>query len=129
METSLHVPTPSRTESLLLKVLTGLLFVWMLAIGVFKLIGTEPALLDTFGKMNLLWALPLVGMAEIAGGIGLLLKKTRVYAAIALIFLIFGGFAGHVVSQTFLPMGPMGAVAILMLACVLKFDGRLKISA
>ena len=112
---------------LLLKILTGLLFVWMLAIGTFKLIGTQPDLVATFRAMHYLGIMPFVGALEIAGGTGLLIPRLRIWAALGLFLLFFGGLASHLASATYLPMAPLSVVAMLMAACVIRFDGRLRI--
>ncbi len=109
----------------LLKILTGLLFVWMLVIGVFKLIGTDPALVATFKAMHYQSIMPVVGLIEIAGGVGLLISRLRIWAAIGLFLLFFAGFVSHLASATYLPMAPLSAIAMLMAACVIRFDGRL----
>lgn len=117
---------PSKT-ALPLRLTTYLLFVWMLVIGVFKLIGTEPALVQTFRAMHYLSIMPFVGVLEILGGIGLLLPRVRIWAATGLFLLFFGGLASHLASATYLPMAPLSVVAMLMAACIIRFDGRLRI--
>lgn len=112
---------------IILRVLTILLFVWMLVIGVFKLIGTEPALVETFRQMHYLEIMPFVGILEILGGIGLLLARVRHYAALGLLFLFVGGLASHLASATY-SMVPLTATAILMTMCVIRFDNRVHIA-
>jgi uncharacterized membrane protein len=124
MATSIASVQPGKAQQITLRVLTVLLFVWMLTIGVFKLIGTEPALVDTFTKMNMLGIMPIAGVFEILGGIGLLLPRFRTYAALGLLTMFIGAFAAHWASLTLLPMGPMSLLAAGMALCVIKLDGK-----
>ncbi len=124
---TLSQPLVLTASSPTLKILTGLLFVWMLVIGIFKLIGTEPALVETFRAMHYLDLMPFVGILEIAGGVGLLVPKLRIWAALGLFLLFFGGLASHLASATYLPMAPLSGVAMLMAACIIRFDGRLRV--
>ena len=119
--------TNTKAEQVALKALVILLFVWMMAIGIFKLIGKEPALVETFKAMHYLKLMPFIGLLEIAGGIGLLVPRFRIYAAVGLLFIFFGGLASHLASATYFPMVPMSVTALLMVLCVIKLDGRLKI--
>ncbi len=128
MKTQTLSPYRAATASSpVLKMLTRLLFVWMLVIGIVKLVGTQPALVDTFRAMHYLDLMPFVGILEIAGGVGLLLPKWRIWAASALFLLFFGGLASHLASATYLPMAPLSVVALLMAACIIRFDGRLRV--
>lgn len=88
--TTLKMETTGKAQQVTMKVLVGLMFVWMMMIGVFKLIGTEPALVETFTAMHLLQIMPLIGLFEILGGVGVLLPRFRTYAALGLLFLHFG---------------------------------------
>lgn len=99
----------------------------MFAIGIFKLIGTEPALVETFRAMHYLSIMPFIGLLEIAGGIGLLLPRFRMWAALGLWLLFFGGLASHLASATYLPMSPLSVAAMLMATCILYYDGRFRI--
>jgi putative oxidoreductase len=119
----------NKVQVITLRIITGLLFVWMMVIGVFKLIGTEPNLVATFSAMHYLNIMPFVGIMEILGGIGVMIPRVRVYAAIGLLFLFFGGLASHLASATYLPMAPLSAVAMLLASCVIKLDGSLSISS
>jgi uncharacterized membrane protein len=125
--TTIAVTQPAKAQQITLKVLTALLFVWMLVIGVFKLIGTDPNLIATFTKMNIMSIMPWAGVFEILGGIGLLLPKLRTYAALGLLSMFVGAFAAHVASQTLIPMGPMSLIAVSMAMCIIKLDGKVKI--
>ncbi len=124
---TLKMETTNKAQQITLKVLVGLMFTWMLMIGIFKLIGTEPALVETFKAMNYLQIMPLVGLLEILGGVGVLLPRFRTYAALGLLFLHFGGIASHLASGTYFPMTPLSVVAVLMDMCILKLDGKVKI--
>lgn len=126
-QTLANQATTRPVTPLTLKVLTGLLFIWMLLIGTFKLIGTLPTLVATFQTMHYLPIMPFIGILEIAGGIGLLIPRLRIWAALGLFLLFFGGLASHLASATYLPMVPLSVVAMLMAVCVIHFDGRLHI--
>lgn len=125
--TTVAVNQTGRAQQITLRVLTIFLFVWMLVIGIFKLIGTNPDLLDTFSKMNMMSIMRWAGVFEILGGIGVLLSKFRTYAALGLLSMFIGAFAAHVASQTLLPMGPMSLLAAFMAMCIIKLDGKVKI--
>ena len=127
MNNAAGVQAGTRARAIALKVLTTVLFVWMLVIGIFKLIGTEPNLVATFSAMHYLEIMPLIGIVEILGGIGILIARYRIYAAVGLLFLFYGGLASHLASATYLPMAPLSVVASVMAMCVIAFDGRMKI--
>ncbi len=118
----------SKAQKITLRVLTVFMLMWMLAIGVTKLIGTQPDLVDTFTKMNMMGIMRLAGVLEILGGIGLMLPRFRTYAALGLLPMFIGAFAAHFASQTMLPMGPMSLFAAALTLCIIKLDGRLSIN-
>ena len=105
MTTAITLPQ-NKAQKISIRVLSILMFTWMLALGITKLIGTEPHLVDTFTKMNMLSIMKPAGFLEILGGLGLLFPKYRTYAALCLLPMFIGAFAAHFASQTMLPMGP-----------------------
>jgi uncharacterized membrane protein len=126
METTIQT-SQSKAQKITLRVLTLTMLAWMLAIGVTKLIGTQPDLVATFTKMNMMGIMKLAGVFEILGGVGLVIPRFRTYAALGLLSMFIGAFAAHFASQTMLPMGPMSLVAAAIALCIIKLDGRVKI--
>ena len=78
------------------KLLYGLPAVAFVLAGLGKLNGVD-AMHQSFGMMGLpTWFGYAIGLAELAGGIGLLLPRTRVAAAIGLIPIMLGAIYFHV---------------------------------
>ena len=89
-------------------IVLGLLFLFQ---GVTKLGGM---MVEQFGEWGYpAWFQYLIGVAETAGGVGLLLKKTRFHAAAAMIVVMLGAIF------TLLRAGQMGQVAVPIIVLLL----------
>lgn len=108
-------------------ILIGLLALQFIGIGVMKVI--MPLFgVDMFVKnmadlnYNYTWTI-LIGLADLIGGIGLLFKKYRGYAAIALLFLLHGAIGSHVTHNDPLATTVGGAgLAMVLLVLLLILD-------
>lgn len=93
-----------KTKNIIGWVIAVLLSLAFLMTGISKLTGQE-VLVQNFQK----WGFPLafmyfVGASEIAGAIGLLIKKFRGLAAIGLVLLMMGAIGTHILnSEAFVP--------------------------
>ncbi|MFM2267695.1 MAG: DoxX-like family [Bacteroidota bacterium] len=81
-------------------VLIGLLAFQFIAIGVMKLVmplfGVDMFVKNMEGlNYNYAWTV-FIGSLDLLGGVGLLFKKWRGYAALALIFLMQGAIGSHI---------------------------------
>jgi putative oxidoreductase len=93
-----------KTKNLIAWVIAGLLALAFLMAGISKLTGQEE-LVQNFQKWGFsMTFMYFIGVCEIAGAAGLLLKKTWVYAAIGLALLMLGGIGTHIFnSEAFIP--------------------------
>ncbi len=73
--------------------------------------------------------LPVIGIVELLLAGGLLMYKTRPFAAASLLLLLSAAIAAHLAAgQTFVNAVP--ALVMLMITfCIIHLDGRLKISS
>jgi putative oxidoreductase len=84
--------------------------------GLLKLIG-DPAMVDLFADIGAgQWLRYLVGICEIAGGIGLLVPKVRALAAVGLFLLLLGASFINlfVIDETILMSGILAVVALVI---------------
>ena len=89
-------------------IVLALLFLFQ---GVTKLAGM---MVEQFGEWGYpAWFQYLIGVAETAGGVGLLVKKTRFHAAAAMIVVMLGAIF------TLLRAGQMGQVAVPVIVLLL----------
>jgi len=89
-------------------IVLALLFLFQ---GVTKLAGM---MVEQFGEWGYpAWFQYLIGVAETAGGVGLLVKKTRFHAAAAMIVVMLGAIF------TLLRAGQMGQVAVPVIVFLL----------
>jgi uncharacterized membrane protein len=84
--------------------------------GLLKLIG-DPAMVDLFADIGAgQWMRYLVGICELAGGIGLLVPKVRALAAVGLFLLLVGATIINlfVIDETILVSGILAVVALVI---------------
>ena len=95
----------------LITVVSIVLALLFLLNGVMKLAGM---MVEQFGEWGYpAWFQYLIGIAETAAGVGFLMKKTRFYAAAAMIVVMLGAIF------TLLRAGPTGQVAVPIIALLL----------
>ena len=83
-----------------------------------------PAQLDALGAfMKLTWLIPLVGVAEIIGGILVIPSRTRALGAIIIFPVMAGIFLHHLVLD---PSGIYIAIVLLIINLWIIFDNRKK---
>lgn len=101
--------------SLILKIIVSVAFI---VAGIAKLAGAKP-LRDQFEEFGLPGgAMLLVGILELAGGVGLFIPALTTWATIGLIGLMLGALANHLkVRHPFSKYVP--ALMLLILSCVL----------
>ncbi len=108
-------------------ILIGLLALQLTFAGVMKVImplfGVNTFIENMAGlNYNYTWAV-IIGLIDIAGGIGLLFPKYRGYAAIGLIFLLHGAVGSHVTHNEPIASTIGGAgLSIVLLTVVLILD-------
>jgi uncharacterized membrane protein len=84
--------------------------------GLLKLIG-DPAMVDLFADIGAgQWMRYLVGICELAGGIGLLVPKVRALAAVGLFLLLLGASIINlfVIDESILLSGILALVALVI---------------
>jgi uncharacterized membrane protein YphA (DoxX/SURF4 family) len=82
--------------------LSALLSVMFLVPASFKLLNVSIAL-EHFTAWGIpFWMMHIIGASELAGAIGLLLPRTRLAAAYALLLLMIGGFLTHLTHGEYL---------------------------
>ncbi|MGB0651590.1 MAG: DoxX family protein [Thermoplasmatota archaeon] len=102
----------SRSKLIGLWVLTALLAFAFLGAGINKVIGNEAVvgpLEDDLGVPS--WALTVIGALEVAGAIGLLVNRTRFWAADGLALLMLGAVGTHLVNGDFAVPLVLGTLA------------------
>lgn len=102
---------PSRLQRISRHLLTGLFAVALFASGAGKLTGAMDAALAGLGVP--LWAIPLIGLAELIGAIGFVVPKTRFYGGAVLSFVLLGAVGTHALNADF---AGLVAPAILLAA-------------
>jgi uncharacterized membrane protein len=126
--TTTEVKRQSKAQRITLRVLTGLASLDLAVIGVFKLAGTEPHLLQSFRQMHLVDYLPLIGIIELLLAVGLVVRQTRPFAAASLLLLLSAATAAHLAAgQSFFHAVP-ALVMFMITFCILHLDGRIKIA-
>lgn len=102
----------SKTKKITLWVLLGLGSLAFLAAGAGKLAGVEE-LHKSFSLMGLpVWFGYFIGVSEVAGAVGLWLRKLSVYAASGLMVIMLGAAYFHIAYEGF----PQSIPAIVLLA-------------
>jgi putative oxidoreductase len=108
-------------------ILIGLLALQFIAIGLMKVV------MPLFGvnmfvenmatlNYNYTWTI-IIGLVDLFGGIGLIFKKYRGYAAISLLFLLHGAIGSHITHNDPLATTIGGAgVSMVLLIIVLLLD-------
>lgn len=110
-----------RTRKIVVMIITILLAAWMILAGVGKLMQPEEVL-----QMWDKWGYPaafmmFIGVAEIAGSIGLFIPKLRKLAALGLIIIMIGAVVTHGINDEYSNlMGPIIAIFMLVLTIVLR---------
>ncbi|WP_306640558.1 DoxX family protein [Sanyastnella coralliicola] len=110
-----------RTRKIVVIIITILLAAWMILAGVGKLMQPEEVL-----QMWDKWGYPaafmmFIGVAEIAGSIGLFIPKFRKLAALGLIIIMIGAVVTHGINDEYSNlMGPIIAIFMLVLTIVLR---------
>jgi uncharacterized membrane protein YphA (DoxX/SURF4 family) len=114
----------SRGMNITLWVLQGILALGFLLSGLSKLAGAEQAV-QIFEEMGTAGWMPyVIGVLEIAGAIGLLIRRLTGLAAAALVLLLIGALISHAIWGGF--AGP--AVVLLILSAVVAYFRRSSIS-
>lgn len=125
--TTIGVKQKTKAQSIVLNVLIGLASLDLIVIAIFKLMGTEPHLLQSFQEMHLVAYLPLIGIVEILLAVGLVVQQTRPFAAAFLLLFLSAAIAAHLAAgQTLIHAGP-AMVMFMITFCIIHFDGRIKI--
>ena len=77
-------------------ILSVLLFFLFISVGFLKLIAheSEVKIFESFGYA--IWFMYFIGTLEVLGSIGLLIKKTKFYASIGLIFIMLGAIYSNI---------------------------------
>lgn len=93
----------------------------MVAGGASKLTGNEMALssFETLGLPS--WFAMFIGLAEIAGGLGIWLRRTSVLAALGIAVIMLGAIYYHVVHT---PIEQAVPAFVVLLCCVLVISRR-----
>ncbi|MEV4481138.1 DoxX family protein [Micromonospora coxensis] len=112
----------SRTTALPQRHRAAVITAWLLQIplafaiaggGLLKLTG-DPAMVEMFDDIGAgQWLRFVVGVLEVAGGVGLLVPRVRALAALGLLLLLLGA---AVVNVAVLHTGPLGALAFAVVA-------------
>jgi len=100
------------------QILSGLLSLMFLVTASFKLTNYRLAV-EHFTTWGIpFWMMHVIGVAEVAGAIGLLIPRTRLAAAFALSLLMIGGLATHLTFGEYLfalmPITYSGGLYLLM---------------
>ena len=110
----------NKTKNIIGWIITGLLVLAFLMAGGVKLSGQEE-MVQNFDK----WGYPIVfmyviGLFEILGAIGLLVKNFRIFSAIGLILLMLGAIGTHLINGEafFAPL--ILLLLLVLLAAILK---------
>src|SRR5688500_12915128 len=90
----------ARTATIAIWILSTVLAAFFVMSGYGKLTNMETAGGVKFDEQFVLWGYPAwfripVGLAEVAGAIGLMVPRLRFYAAAGLVFLMLGGTMTH----------------------------------
>lgn len=102
--------------------LTALTALGMGAAGLPKVLG-NPQMVQGFAAMGFpSWFLPLIGTLELAGAVGLLIRRLSGLAALCLSMLMVGAVGTHVVHHDTAHAGP--AVLFLVITLGLAFARR-----
>ncbi len=108
-------------------ILIGLLALQFIGIGVMKVVmplfGVDIFVKNMAGlNYSYTWTI-LIGLIDLFGGIGLIFKKYRGYAAIALLFLLHGAVGSHITHNDPLATTVGGAgLSMILLVVVLILD-------
>jgi uncharacterized membrane protein YphA (DoxX/SURF4 family) len=99
-------------------ILSAILALLYIFFGVPKLMA-EPQAVDQFSKYGYPdWFRTIVGIVEVAGGLGLLIPKARKYANFGLIALMIGALFTHVKAEESTMIG-LPLLCIIMLSLIL----------
>jgi putative oxidoreductase len=108
--------------SIALSATKALLAAAFLGAGGMKLSG-NPKMAGNFARWGFLsWFMTLVGAAEVAGGIGLLVPQTRTFAAAGLILVMVGAAGTHLGHEEYAESAP-ALILTALLAAVLLLGG------
>ena len=112
-----------KTLTLVLTVALAAFFI--LPNGLGKLFGFMGTDVDALAEMFLLPAgfMKLVGALELAGGVGLLLPRTRKLAALGLVGLMIGAVGTHIRAPATMGMLPLPLLTGAALVVLLKLNG------
>lgn len=110
----------SRGLNITLWVLQGILALGFALSGLAKLTGAEQAVL-IFKEMGTAdWMPYLIGLLELAGAIGLLIRRVAGLAAVAFVLLMVGALVSHLIWGGF----AAPAVGLLILSAVVAYGRR-----
>ena len=110
------------TQNKVRLVISVLLALAFLAAAFAKLTGNE-MMVGNFARYGYpLWFMYFVGVAELAGAIGLLLKPTAVWAAVCLGVLMLGAVGTHFINDPATQAVP--AIVLLILCAVVAYMSR-----
>ena len=91
-----------------------LLGLWFLLAGAQKFL-SRPAFNEMFGDFGLpLWAVPIIGVIELLGGILVLIPRTAVYGAGVIIAVMIGAAGCHLISGVGSPIGALIAIGMAL---------------
>jgi putative oxidoreductase len=104
MNSSHTLPSPSHTSGRALNITLWTLQLLLAALfifgGVNKLLGLQQEMVDNFAKLGVgLWFRQLIGVLELAGGIGLLIPRLSGHAALGLAGVMVGAVFTHLFVQ------------------------------
>lgn len=113
--------SPSRTVTVLLWILRAALALVFLGAGATKLMGDAASveMFDVIGAGQ--WLRVLVGAAEVAGAVGLLVPRVHVLAATGLALVMLGA---TVFNLTSLAANPVPTIVLMLLALVVVWASR-----
>ena len=110
------------TKNKVLLAVSVLMAIAFLAAGLFKLSGAE-MMAGNFERYGYpLWFMYFVGLAEVAGAIGLFVQRTAFYAAVGLGILMLGAVGTHLLNDPFGQAVP--AIVLLILAGIAAYINR-----
>ncbi|KXI26734.1 DoxX family protein [Paraglaciecola hydrolytica] len=119
----------NKTKKIVLWISLGLASAAFAAAGLAKLAGVEQMHMS-FATMGLpAWFGYFIGAAELAGAVGLWLRRTSIYASAGLFSIMLGAMYFHVVYDTAANAVPALVLALLLINIFVKRRGQSHVSA
>ncbi len=105
-----------RRRTIIIWIVTVLLFLVFGSIGLAKVLGAE-GMLQNLARYGLpTWFITLLGVGEVVGAIGLLVRQVSSLAALGLAVIAFGAIVNHAVNPPFMMAIPAIILLVLSLA-------------